>query len=61
MKENFILIDFLYINSGGGKKILETILYRLSENYLNNYFFLFDSRLKLSKSFDDVKNYLKIG
>ena len=56
MKENFILIDFLYINSGGGKKILETILYRLSENYLNNYFFLFDSRLKLSKSFDDVKN-----
>tara|TARA_B100000989_G_scaffold214088_1_gene162769 strand:+ start:29071 stop:30108 length:1038 start_codon:yes stop_codon:yes gene_type:complete len=60
MKENFILIDFLYINSGGGKKILETILYRLSENYLNNYFFLFDSRLKLSKSFDDVKNYLKI-
>jgi len=61
MKENFILIDFLYINSGGGKKILETILYRLSEKYdLDNYFFLFDSRLKLNKSFNNLKYYSKI-
>ena len=58
---NFILIDFLYINSGGGKKILETILYKLSEkNDLDNYFFLFDSRLKLNKSFNNLKYYSKI-
>lgn len=41
-----ILIDALYINTGGAKVILESLISQLrNDNRLSNYFFLLDERL----------------
>lgn len=41
-----VLIDALYINTGGAKVILDSIIVELNRrNKLNNYYFLFDDRL----------------
>ena len=49
MKENKkILIDSVYINSGGGKLILlELIKYLIKLNIIDQFYFLFDNRLKI--------------
>ena len=39
------LIDCTYLNSPGGKKILEIILENINEKESNKIFFLFDSRV----------------
>ena len=60
-----ILIDTLYINKGGGKILLEYLIdYVVEKKISDNFFFLFDDRLKS----DNVKNlnlqqikYLKSG
>lgn len=45
-----ILIDSVYINIGGGKVLLEELINYLIENTnINDFHFLFDSRLNLSK------------
>ena len=42
-----VLIDSVYINSGGGKIILIEIINKLEKiNLLHNFFFLFDKRLE---------------
>jgi hypothetical protein len=54
-----ILIDALYINTGGSKVILDTILNKITrKNKIQNYFFLFDKRLASnSYSFIEKNNY----
>ena len=48
MKKRYILIDSVYINSGGGKEILNHIIkYILDRHDINKYFFLLDERLEL--------------
>jgi glycosyltransferase involved in cell wall biosynthesis len=48
MKKRYILIDSVYINSGGGKEILNHIIkYILDKHDINKYFFLLDERLEL--------------
>ncbi len=48
MKKRYILIDSVYINSGGGKEILNHIIeYILDKHDVNKYFFLLDERLEL--------------
>lgn len=62
MNEQRILIDALYINSGGGKKILFLLIdYFIKLNILDKYYFLFDERLETS-SLDVIKkeNFIKI-
>lgn len=51
MKEiDKVLIDSVYINSGGGKIILIEIINKLEKlKLLNNFFFLFDKRLEKNK------------
>ncbi len=40
-----ILIDCVYLNSEGGKKILNIFLEKLGNTNTENYFFLFDNRI----------------
>ena len=40
-----ILIDCVYLNSAGGKKILNIFLEKLATTNTKNYFFLFDNRI----------------
>ena len=58
MNKPHILIDAVYINSGGGKNILNNIIeYITGKSSENKYFFLLDERLK----FENKKiNFLKI-
>ena len=53
-----ILVDTIYIHSLGGKVLLDFFLKSISSNNLNEYFFLFDSRLE-KKLFIEIneKNY----
>lgn len=53
-----ILIDTIYIHSLGGKALLDFFIKSISSNNLNEYFFLFDSRLE-KKLFEEIneKNY----
>lgn len=53
-----ILVDTIYIHSLGGKALLDFFLESISSNNLNEYFFLFDSRLN-KKLFEEIneKNY----
>ena len=45
-----VLIDSVYINSGGGKIILIEVINKLEKlNLLSNFFFLFDKRLEKNK------------
>ena len=43
-----ILIDSVYINSGGGKVLLEYIISKLVEKQFDNFFILLDKRLEFS-------------
>lgn len=54
-----ILIDALFINTGGAKVVLETIIYRLKkEGKLHDFFFLLDDRLAPDfYNLFDNKNY----
>lgn len=58
-----ILIDALYINTGGAKVILESIIFQLNkERNISDYFFLFDDRLSSeSYSILDKKNFFVIN
>ena len=59
MHKPYILIDAVYINSGGGNKILNYIIeYILGKSSENKYFFLLDERFKLENK---KINYLKIS
>lgn len=50
MNKPYILIDSIYINSGGGKIILIEIINKLEKlKLLSNFFFLFDKRLEKNK------------
>jgi len=40
------LFDALYINSFGGKTILESIIHQLNSKKREDIFFIFDSRLE---------------
>ena len=53
-----ILVDTIYIHSLGGKALLDFFIKSISSNNLNEYFFLFDSRLE-KKLFEEIneKNY----
>ena len=64
MKENKkILIDSVYINSGGGKLILlELIKYLIKLNIIDQFYFLFDNRLKIPYPILlKIKNYTLIN
>lgn len=58
-----IFIDALYINTGGAKVILESIIFQLNkERNLSDYIFLFDDRLSSeSYSILDKKNFFVIN
>ncbi len=59
MNEPYILIDSVYINSGGGEKILNYFIdYVKKKSDENKYFFLLDDRLKLENK---KINFLKIN
>ena len=49
------VFDCTYINSAGGKKILEIILDKIPDDKLRDYFFLLDSRISLN-DFSKLKN-----
>ena len=49
------LFDCTYLNSAGGKKILEIILEKIPDDKLRDYFFLLDSRISLN-DFSKLKN-----
>lgn len=55
-----ILIDALFINTGGAKIVLESIINQLKiDNKIHNYFFLLDDRIpKSSYSYLDERNIL---
>lgn len=59
-----VLIDSVYINSGGGKTILIEIINNLDRlNFLSNFFFLFDKRLEKNKEipFKNLNHKFIIG
>ena len=49
------LFDCTYLNSAGGKKILEIILENMSNETIRDYFFLIDYRTDID-SFSKLKN-----
>ena len=63
MRSKKVLIDALYINTGGAKVILETVVKELYDRgVLNNYIFLIDKRLKSELiSFIDISNLFIIN
>ena len=54
--KKFILVDTTYINSGGGKVLLDILVKALWENKIN-VFYLFDSRNNLEQITDYIENY----
>ena len=48
MNKPYILVDSVYINSGGGEEIINHIIeYIVDKHDVNKYFFLFDERLEI--------------
>lgn len=57
MSKKYFLIDCVYINSGGGKKILNILIIHLNKlDRLSNYYFLLDKRLNIENISDLIKN-----
>tara|TARA_B100000900_G_C20588856_1_gene720798 strand:+ start:394 stop:1434 length:1041 start_codon:yes stop_codon:yes gene_type:complete len=57
MKAKYLLIDCVYINSGGGLNILNEIIKNLEKKRLvNKCFFLLDKRLEINKIYLDLKS-----
>ncbi len=53
MNKKKILIDSVYINSGGGKLILDEIIkFILKKKFIDKFFFLFDNRLNKENKID---------
>jgi len=57
MSKKYFLIDCVYINSGGGKKILNILINHLNKlDSLSNYYFLLDRRLNIENISGLIKN-----
>ena len=57
MSKRYFLIDCVYTNSGGGKKILNILINHLNKlDRLSNYYFLLDRRLNLENISGLIKN-----
>ena len=61
MNKSSILIDSVYINTGGGKKILNYLIKQIKQNHdFDKYFFLLDNRIELNNLFLDSKNFYQV-